>query len=232
MSKRKSTAQLYAERYSHTGYTVATTHAPQFGPNVIVQDNTWELTREIKILPQPFVNPAGAASVRSLKFLIPPVVAETWIPSECSLSLSYDVNKVDGTALTGPAAAANAANVHARYAGWPNAMLIDDINVTINGSTALQNLDRDWPLRKYMTFITNATDLTRKRPAATQIFDWDEEYDSIVDATDKVRVGTATAGAEQVQTNLKERQMQLALQQHPANMFIKPLPGDFFPSIS
>ena len=111
-------------------------------------------------------------------------------------------------------------------------MLIDDINVTINGSTALQNLDRDWPLRKYMTFITNATDLTRKRPAATQIFNWDEEYDSIVDATDKVRVGTATAGAEQVQTNLKERQMQLALQQHPANMFIKPLPGDFFPSIS
>ena len=76
-------------------------------------------------------------------------------------------------------------------------------NVSINGSTALQNLDRDWPLRKYMTFITNATDLTRKRPAATQIFDWDEEYDSIVDATDKVRVGTATAGAEQVQTNLK-----------------------------
>ena len=227
MSKRKSTAQLY----SHTGYTVATTHGPQFGPNVIVQDNTWELTSEIKILPQSFVNPAGAASVRSIKFLIPPVVAETWIPSECS-SLSYYVNKADGTALTGPAAAANAGNVHARYAGWPNAMLIDDINVTINGSTALQNLDRDWPLRKYMTFISNATDLTRKRPAATQIFDWDEEYDSIVDATDKVRVGTATAGAEQVQTNLKERQMQLALQQHPANMFIKHLPGDFFPSIS
>lgn len=228
MSKRKSPAQLYAERYSHTGYTVATTHAPQFGPNVIVQDNTWELTREIKILPQPFVNPGGAASIRSIKFLIPPVVAETWIPSECSLSLSYDVNKADGTALTRPAAAANAENVHARYAGWPNAMLIDDINVTINGSTTLQNLDRDRPLRKYMTFITNATDLTRKRPAATQIFDWDEEYDSIIDATDKVRVGTATAGAEQVQTNLKERQMQLSLQQHPANMFIKPLPGDFF----
>lgn len=77
MSKRKSPAQLYAERYSHTGYTVATTHAPQFGPNVIVQDNTWELTREIKILPQPFVNPGGAASIRSIKFLIPPVVAET-----------------------------------------------------------------------------------------------------------------------------------------------------------
>ena len=160
MSKCKSTAQLYAERYSHTGYTVATTHAPQFGPNVIVQDNTWELTREIKILPQPFVNPTGAASVRSMKFLIPPIVAETWIPSECSRSFSYDANKADGTALTGPAAAANAGNVHAHYAGWPNAMLIDDINVTINGSTALQNLDRDWPLRKYMTFITNATDLT------------------------------------------------------------------------
>lgn len=185
MSKRKSPAQLYAERYSHTGYTVATTHAPQFGPNVIVQDNTWELTREIKILPQPFENPGGAASIRSIKFLIPPVVAETWIPSECSLSLSYDVNKADGTALTRPAATANVENVHARYAGWPNAMLIDDLNVTINGSTTLQNLDRDWPLRKYMTFITNATDLTRKRPAATQIFDWDEEYDS---DTDKVRV--------------------------------------------
>ena len=83
MSKCKSPAHLYAERYSHTGYTVATTHAPQFGPDVIVQDNTWELTREIKILLQPFVNPWGAASIRSLKFLIPPIVAGTWIPSEC-----------------------------------------------------------------------------------------------------------------------------------------------------
>ena len=228
MSKRKTSAHSYTERYSHTGYTVATTHAPQFGPNVVVQDNTWELTREIKILPQPFVNPGGAASIRSIKFLIPPVVAETWIPSECSLSLSYDVNKADGTVLTDPAAAANNDNVHARFAGWPNAMLIDDINVTINGSTALQNLDRDWPLRKYMTFITNATDMTRKRPAATQIFDWDEEYDSIVDATDKIRVGTATAGGENVQRNVKEREMQQVLQQHPAKMFIKPLPGDFF----
>ena len=91
----KTSAHSYAERYSHTGYTVATTHAPQFGPNVIMQDNTWELTREIKLLPQPFVNPVGAASIRSIKFLIPPVVAETWIPSECSLSLSYDVNKPD-----------------------------------------------------------------------------------------------------------------------------------------
>ena len=147
MSKRKSTAQFYAERYSHTGYPTTTTHTPQIGPNVILQDNTWELTREIKILPQPFVNPGGAA----------------------------DVNKADGTALTGPAAAANAGSVHVRYAGWPNAMLIDDINVTINGSTALQNLDRDWPLRKYMAFIINATNLTRKIPATTQIFDWDEE---------------------------------------------------------
>ena len=117
MSKRKTSPQVYAERYSHTGYTVATTHAPQFGPNVIVQDNTWELTREIKILPQPFVNPGGATSVRSIKFLIPPVVAETWIPSECSLSLSYDVYKADGTALTAPAAAANAGNVHAGVRG-------------------------------------------------------------------------------------------------------------------
>ena len=87
MSKRKTSAQsAYAEKYSHTGYTVATTHTPQFGPNVIVHDNTWELTTEIKILPVPFVNPGGAASIRSIKFLIPPIVAETWIPSECSLS--------------------------------------------------------------------------------------------------------------------------------------------------
>ena len=107
-------------------------------------------------------------------------------------------------------------------------MLIDDINVTINGSTALQNLDRDWPLRKYTTFIPNATDLTCKRPGATQSFGWDEEYDSIIDATDKIRVGTATVEGNHVQTNVKERAMQLALQQHPANMFIKPLPGDFF----
>ena len=91
------------------------------------------------------------------------------------MSLSYDVNKGDGTALTGPAAAANTGSVHVRYAGWPNAMLIDDINVTINGSTALQNLDRDWPLREYMAFIIGATNLTRKIPATTQIFDWDEE---------------------------------------------------------
>ena len=69
MSKRKSTAQLYAERYSYTGYPTATTHTPQIGPNVILQDNTWELTREIKILPQPFVNPGGAA--------MPSIVAET-----------------------------------------------------------------------------------------------------------------------------------------------------------
>ena len=130
--------------------------------------------------------------------------------------------------MTEPAAEANGDNIHARYAGWSNAMLIDDINVTINGSTALQNLDRDWSLRKYMTFITNATDLARRRPAATQIFGWDKEYDSIVDATDKIRVDTATVEGEHVQTNVKEREMQLVLQQHPANMFIKPLPGDFF----
>ena len=79
-----------------------------------------------------------------------------------------------------------------------------------------------------MTFITNAMDLTRKRPAATQIFDWDEEFDLIVNPTDKIRVGTATVGGENVQTNVKERQMQQVLQQLPANMFIKPLPGDFF----
>jgi len=166
--------------------TLATTHAPQFDPDVIVQDNTWKLTREIKLLPRPFVNPGGATSIRSIQFLIPPVVAETWIPSECSLSLSYEVNKADGTALTEPAAEANGNNIHASYAGWSNAMLIDDINVTINGSTALQNLDRDWPLRKYMTFVTIATDLTHRRAAATQIFGWDKEYDSIVDATDKM----------------------------------------------
>jgi len=151
-----------------------------------VQDNTWKLTREIKLLPRPFVNPGGATSIRSIQFLIPPVVAETWIPSECSLSLSYEVNKADGTALTEPAAEANGNNIHASYAGLPNAMLIDDINVTINGSTALQNLDRDWPLRKYMTSVTIATDLTHRRAAATQIFGWDKEYDSIVDATDKM----------------------------------------------
>ena len=68
------------------------------------------------------------------------------------MSLSYDIKKADGTALTGSAAAANEDNIHARYAGWPNAMLINDINVTIIGSIALRNLDRDWPLRKSMTF--------------------------------------------------------------------------------
>ena len=73
------------------------------------------------------------------------------------------------------------------------------------------------------------TDLTRKRPAATQIFDWDEDYGTIVDATDKVRVSTANLGGEKVQSNIKERHMQLALQEHPAKMFMKPLPGDFFP---
>ena len=33
------------------------------------------------------------------------------------MSLSYEVNKADGTALTLPAAAANAENIHACYAG-------------------------------------------------------------------------------------------------------------------
>lgn len=48
-----------------------------------------------------------------------------------------------------------------------------------------------------------------KRPCATEIFDWNEEYDTITNATDKVRVGTATADP---QPNLKERQMQMVLQ--------------------
>ena len=66
-----------------------------------------------------------------------------------------------------------------------------------------------------MTFITNATDVMWKRPCATEIFYWNEEYDTITNATDKVRVGTATADP---QPNLKERQMQMVLQQHPAKM--------------
>ena len=71
-------------------------------------------------------------------------------------------------------------------------------------------------------FITNAQ---RDRVLRTEIFDWDEEYDNITDATDNVCVGTATADP---QANLKEREMQLVLQQHSAKMLMKPTPGDFF----
>ena len=156
----------YAEMYSHTGYRVATTHAPQFGPNTIVQDNTWDLTRQMKIIPEPFKNPAGLNSVCGIKFIIPSFNTETWIPSECTLCLSFEVVKTDGTNLADPANAAQAGTVHARFAGWANAMLIDDTDV-----------------RKYMTFITDATEL----------FDWYEEYDTITDATGKVRVGTTCA---------------------------------------
>lgn len=118
---------------------------PQFGPNVIIQDDTWDLTRHVKIIPEPFTNPAGANSVRGIKFIIPPFNTETWIPSECTLCLNYEVVNTDGTNLANPSDEPKTGTVRARFAGWPNAMLIDNTDVRINDSTALQNLDRDWP---------------------------------------------------------------------------------------